>query len=178
MTGQSWQLPGATRVESITNFQDSFADGDEIVVQDMARHVATLSDGEIARVGQRIMAEPMLVGGLIDKAGTVTGSKADDDFEHIAGTVGVAWPGFDVRIVDRVNAAVPAGEPGEVCVRGPTVMRGYLDDPEATADAFDAEGFEDLECGCRDLWSDAVAWDQCGVALGHRPFASLKARLA
>jgi predicted RND superfamily exporter protein len=82
LTGQSWQLPGATRVESITNFQDSFADGDEIVVQDMARHVATLSDDEIARVGQRIMTEPMLVGGLIDKAGTVTGINVLFEFDE------------------------------------------------------------------------------------------------
>lgn len=82
LTGQSWQLPGATRVESITNFQDSFADGDEIVVQDMARHVATLADGEIARVRQRIMTEPMLVGGLIDETGTVTGINVMFEFDE------------------------------------------------------------------------------------------------
>ena len=52
------------------------------------------------------------------------------------------WPGFEVRTVDTDNREVPGpGEPGEVVVRGETVMRGYLDDPEATAAAFDADGF-------------------------------------
>jgi acyl-CoA synthetase (AMP-forming)/AMP-acid ligase II len=95
----------------------------------------------IRRVSEELPFERIRTGYGLTEAGTVTGSKADDDFEHIAGTVGVAWPGFDVRIVDGANAPVPADEPGEVCVRGETVMRGYLDDPEATAAAFDDEGF-------------------------------------
>src|SRR5690606_6536697 len=59
----------------------------------------------------------------------------------VATTVGVPWPGFEVRVVDQQGNDVPPGEPGEVIVRGETVMRGYLDDPEATAAAFDDEGF-------------------------------------
>ena len=51
------------------------------------------------------------------------------------------WPGFEVRTVDRAGADVPVGEPGEVIVRGETVMRRYLDDPDATAAAIDADGF-------------------------------------
>ncbi|MBV8950669.1 MAG: AMP-binding protein, partial [Actinobacteria bacterium] len=74
-------------------------------------------------------------------AGTVTGSRPDDDFEHIASTVGVPWPGFEVRTLDASGADVGTGEPGEVAVRGATVMRGYLDDPDATAAAIDADGF-------------------------------------
>ena len=69
LTSRSWQLPGATRVDSITNFQDSFADGDEIVVQDMARHAGTLTDEQVDRIRQRILAEPLLVDRLINKAG-------------------------------------------------------------------------------------------------------------
>jgi acyl-CoA synthetase (AMP-forming)/AMP-acid ligase II len=89
----------------------------------------------IRRVREELPFERILTGYGLTEAGTVTGSKPDDDFEHIATTVGVPWPGFDVR----VDAAL--GEPGEVLVRGETVMRGYLDDPEATAAAFDDEGF-------------------------------------
>jgi acyl-CoA synthetase (AMP-forming)/AMP-acid ligase II len=95
----------------------------------------------IRRVSEELPFERIRTGYGLTEAGTVTGSKPDDDFEHVAATVGVAWPGFDVRIVDGANAPVPAGEPGEVVVRGETVMRGYLDDPEATAAAFDDEGF-------------------------------------
>ena len=51
-------------------------------------------------------------------------------------------PGFEVRTVDRSGRRRAApGEPGEVVVRGETVMRGYLDDPEATAAAIDADGW-------------------------------------
>jgi predicted RND superfamily exporter protein len=81
LTSRSWQLPGATRVDSITNFQDSFADGDEIVVQDMVRRAATLSDEQIARIRQRILAEPLLVGRLVDRAGTVTGINVMFEFD-------------------------------------------------------------------------------------------------
>ena len=95
----------------------------------------------IRRVSEELPFERIRTGYGLTEAGTVTGSKADDDFEHIASTVGVPWAGFDVRIVDGANAPTPPGEPGEVVVRGETVMRGYLDDPEATAAAFDDEGF-------------------------------------
>jgi crotonobetaine/carnitine-CoA ligase len=77
----------------------------------------------------------------LTEAGTVTGSRPDDDFEHIATTVGVPWPGFDVRIVGNDGATVSVGEPGEVVVRGDTVMRAYLDDPDATRAAIDGDGW-------------------------------------
>jgi acyl-CoA synthetase (AMP-forming)/AMP-acid ligase II len=95
----------------------------------------------IRRVAGELPFEHIRTGYGLTEAGTVTGSRDDDDFEHIATTVGVPWPGFEVRTVDGAGAVLPAGEPGEVIVRGETVMRGYFDDPEATATAFDADGF-------------------------------------
>lgn len=50
------------------------------------------------------------------------------------GTVGVPIPGTDIRIVDMEGNSLPPGEAGEVLVRGPQVMRGYLGRPEATDD--------------------------------------------
>jgi acyl-CoA synthetase (AMP-forming)/AMP-acid ligase II len=95
----------------------------------------------IRRVREELPFERILTGYGLTEAGTVTGSRPDDDFDHIATTVGVAWPGFEVRTVDEHGADVAAGEPGEVVVRGETVMRGYLEDADATAAAFDADGF-------------------------------------
>ena len=46
-----------------------------------------------------------------------------------------------VRIVDGENNPLPAGEHGEVCVRGPNVLKGYWNRPEATADAIDPQGW-------------------------------------
>lgn len=50
-------------------------------------------------------------------------------------SVGVPRSGVAIRLVDAEGREVPPGEPGEVCVRGPTVMAGYLNRPEATAEA-------------------------------------------
>jgi acyl-CoA synthetase (AMP-forming)/AMP-acid ligase II len=95
----------------------------------------------IRRVREELPFQRILTGYGLTEAGTVTGSRPDDDFDHIASTVGVAWPGFEVRTVDDAGTDVAAGEPGEVIVRGETVMRGYLDDAVATTDAIDADGF-------------------------------------
>ena len=55
----------------------------------------------IRRVREELPFERILTGYGLTEAGTVTGCRPDDDFEHIATTVGVPWPGFEVRIVDR-----------------------------------------------------------------------------
>jgi acyl-CoA synthetase (AMP-forming)/AMP-acid ligase II len=95
----------------------------------------------IRRVREELPFERILTGYGLTEAGTVTGSRPGDDFEHIATTVGVPWEGFEVRTVDSEGADTPTSEPGEVVVRGATVMREYLDDPEATAAAIDADGW-------------------------------------
>jgi len=94
----------------------------------------------IRRVREELPFDRILTGYGLTEAGTVTGSRADDDFEHIATTVGVPWPGFEVRTVSQAGTDT-AEEAGEVVVRGETVMRGYLDDAEATAAAIDPDGW-------------------------------------
>ena len=51
-----------------------------------------------------------------------------------AGSAGLPLPGVDVRVVDGDDQQVPAGTAGEVVVRGPNVMRGYLRRPEESAE--------------------------------------------
>jgi long-chain acyl-CoA synthetase len=51
------------------------------------------------------------------------------------GSIGVPIPGFEARVVDALDRAVPQGEVGELIVRGPGVMKGYLHQPEATEEA-------------------------------------------
>jgi long-chain acyl-CoA synthetase len=66
------------------------------------------------------------------------------------GSVGVAQTGIEIRISDSDGASPPGAAPGEVCVRGPTVMQGYWDDPPATAAALNGGWLHTGDIGCLD----------------------------
>ena len=57
------------------------------------------------------------------------------------GTVGIPVPGTEVKVVDENGNDLPNNSPGELCVRGPQVMKGYWQRPEATAETLDSEGW-------------------------------------
>jgi long-chain acyl-CoA synthetase len=69
--------------------------------------------------------------GLSETAALVSTNPAGREKE---GSVGLPIPGAEVRILDIDDRPLPAGEPGEICVRSPAVMQGYWRAPEATAD--------------------------------------------
>ena len=79
--------------------------------------------------------------GLTECGGLATICDPGDDATTIATTSGKAIPGTQLRIVDVDNNPVPAGAAGEVCLRGYHVMKGYFEDPRATAEAIDADGW-------------------------------------
>jgi len=72
---------------------------------------------------------------------TITSCIGGDDAELIATSVGKAIPGLEVRVVSAEGAELAPDETGEIQVRGYAVMLGYLDDPEATAETIDADGW-------------------------------------
>jgi acyl-CoA synthetase (AMP-forming)/AMP-acid ligase II len=74
--------------------------------------------------------------GLTEANGMGTMCRADDDAVTVASTCGRPFADFELRIDSPTS-----GESGEVLLRGPNVMLGYLDDPEATAAAIDADGW-------------------------------------
>ena len=79
--------------------------------------------------------------GLTESTGTVTMCRRGDDPETIATTSGRAIPDVEVRVVDDDGVEVGPHRHGEIVVRGYNVMSGYLDDPRATAEAVDADGW-------------------------------------
>jgi acyl-CoA synthetase (AMP-forming)/AMP-acid ligase II len=95
----------------------------------------------IRRLRQELPFGTIITGYGLTEAGTVTGTAPDDDPNTVATTVGRARPGLELRIADDDGVVRPVGEPGEVLVRGYSVMRGYLDDPAETARAVDDEGW-------------------------------------
>lgn len=85
----------------------------------------------IRRVHEDLPFQALATGYGLTECGTATLSRPGDSFEDVATTVGVPCDGIEVRIA----------EDREVLVRGYSVMQGYLDDPEATAEAIDADGW-------------------------------------
>ncbi|WP_082133975.1 FadD3 family acyl-CoA ligase [Mycolicibacter heraklionensis] len=88
----------------------------------------------IRRIRNELPFTSIMTGYGLTEAGTVTASRRGDSFEDIATTAGQACEDIEVRIAGDAEA-------GEVLVRGYNVMVGYLDDPAATAEAIDAEGW-------------------------------------
>jgi acyl-CoA synthetase (AMP-forming)/AMP-acid ligase II len=79
--------------------------------------------------------------GLTETTGTVAMCRHDDDPEIIAHTSGRPLDGIEMKIVDADGSEVPTGEQGEIVTRGYQVMIGYFENPQATAETIDADGW-------------------------------------
>ncbi|MDI1328516.1 MAG: FadD3 family acyl-CoA ligase [Brevundimonas sp.] len=89
--------------------------------------------------------------GLTESSGMVTMSQMGDGVERIATSCGRPIPGVEVKCVNRLGESVAPGREGEIWVRGFNVMAGYFEDPEATAEAVDAQGWLHTgDIGCFD----------------------------
>ncbi len=96
----------------------------------------------ITQMRERLGFETVVTGyGLTESSGMATMCRHDDDARTIATTSGRAIDDVEVLVVDDEGNEVERGEPGEIVIRGYNVMVGYLDDPEQTAEAIDADGW-------------------------------------
>ena len=96
----------------------------------------------IKQMRNRLGFETILTGyGLTEASGIATMCRHDDDPEVISRTSGRAIDGVEVLVVDGDGDELPRGEPGEIVIRGYNVMRGYLDDPDKTAETIDGDGW-------------------------------------
>ncbi|WP_407440913.1 AMP-binding protein [Rhodococcus sp. (in: high G+C Gram-positive bacteria)] len=85
------------------------------------------------------MNEVSICYGMTETSPVSTQTRSDDSIERRVATVGRAGPHLEVKIVDPgTGLTVPRGVPGELCTRGYSVMLGYWDQPEKTAEAIDA----------------------------------------
>lgn len=104
----------------------------------------TLSGGmalteDAAKAWQALTHCPVSEGyGLTETSPVATGNPGG---AQQLGTIGVPVPRTEVRVVDADNQPLGFDEPGELCIRGPQVMQGYWQRPEATAEAIDTEGW-------------------------------------
>ncbi len=93
-------------------------------------------------VMERMNCNVISIYGLTESSPGMTGSDFDDSTEIRSTTVGREFPGIEVKILDHeTGEELPDGEQGEVCCRGWNVMKGYYNNPEATAEVIDEQGF-------------------------------------
>jgi len=94
----------------------------------------------VAERWQQITGSPLCEGyGLTECSPSVTVNPLD--LKEFSGSIGLPLPSTDISIRDDQNREVPLGEPGELCVRGPQVMKGYWQRPEETAKVMTDDGF-------------------------------------
>jgi len=118
--------------------------------------VAAPLDSELAEQLQERLGATVIQGyGLTESSPCTHGIPVErPDIDR--GTIGVLMPSVEARVVDPVTGEdVAQGERGELWCRGPNIMRGYLNNPEATANTVDQDGF--LHTG------DLVTVDRDGI---------------
>jgi fatty-acyl-CoA synthase len=95
------------------------------------------------RVCERMHCHELTIAyGQTESSPVITMSRVDDSLETRVTTIGAALPNTEVKIVDQeTRATVARDQTGELCTRGYLVMKGYDDEPEATARTVDPEGW-------------------------------------
>jgi predicted RND superfamily exporter protein len=93
LTEDSWQMPYSRRVDSVTNFQHTMAEDDDLIVEDLVLNAESLTDEDIERVKNIALSEPLLVNNLLSRSG------------HVAGVaVTILLPGESMKEVPEVTA--------------------------------------------------------------------------
>jgi predicted RND superfamily exporter protein len=93
LTEASWQMPYSSRVNSVTNFQHTLAEEDDLIVEDLAQNAEDLSDEDLKRIRKIALSEPLLVNNLLSASGHVTGV-----------SVTILLPGESLKEVPEVTA--------------------------------------------------------------------------
>ncbi len=90
---------------------------------------------------QMNMSEVTIAYGMTETSPVSTQCATDDPVERRVSTVGQVLPHIEIKIVDAEGKAVPRGDTGEFCTRGYSVMKGYWNDADKTAEAIDEAGW-------------------------------------
>ncbi|WP_409493168.1 FadD3 family acyl-CoA ligase [Amycolatopsis sp. cmx-11-12] len=124
-------LPGAPTIHQVLLDAPERANHDLSSLRLAVTGAATVPVALVERMQTELSFETVLTAYGLTEAVVATMSRPGDDAKLVANFSGRATAGFEVKL----------GEHDEVLLRGPNVMLGYLDDPDATAKAIDAEGW-------------------------------------
>ena len=98
---------------------------------------------ELKSIKMTIVEKIVNLYGMTETGGITTMTKIDDPLEILSSTIGTPLPNFELKIMDpKTGEDLPQGQPGELCVKGPYVIKGYLNmSEEEKAIYFDKEGW-------------------------------------
>ncbi|VVD66626.1 AMP-binding protein [Pandoraea soli] len=139
-----------TGVTGVNTLFNGLIENPDFCARDFSRLKLSLAGGmatqrAIAERWKQVTGKPIIEGyGLTECSPIVTMNPVDlshmDDVDF-TGSIGLPAPSTEVRFKRDDGTWADLGEPGELCVRGPQVMRGYWQRPEDTANTFDADGW-------------------------------------
>lgn len=124
LTAESWNMPYSTRVDSISNFQYTYAEGDDLIVEDMIADAENLSDAELAQIRQHVLDEPRLADYLISHDKPITGVNITI---HMPGDNRIKEIEEIIAYTNELQAKTSQEFPQlEVRLSGVTVMNSYF----------------------------------------------------
>ncbi len=143
LTKESWQIPYSLRVDSITNFQHTHAEGDDLIVEDLVLDPQSLSDEELAEKQRIATTDPLLVNRLISPSAHVTGvnvtvqlpgkqltevPEVAERAREMADEITAAYPGIDVYLTGMVmmNNAFPSASKDDMTSLYPMMFTAVI----------------------------------------------------
>jgi acyl-CoA synthetase (AMP-forming)/AMP-acid ligase II len=134
-------MPGPPTIFQMMLSEKEKTDFDSSSLRGGTTGAATVPPSLIERIRTELGMIDIITAYGMTECVNITSCRPGDPAEWIANTCGAAIPGNEVIIAGEDGQELARGETGEIRVRGQGVMLGYLDDPAATAEAIDAEGW-------------------------------------
>ncbi|MES9972631.1 MAG: MMPL family transporter, partial [Candidatus Thiodiazotropha sp.] len=143
LTKESWQIPYSLRVDSITNFQHTHAEGDDLIVEDLVLDPQSLSDEELAEKQRIATDDPLLVNRLISPSAHTTGvnvtvqlpgkkltevPEVANRAREMAKNIEAAYPNIDIHLTGMVmmNNAFPSASQDDMTSLYPIMFAAVI----------------------------------------------------
>ncbi|MEW8291769.1 MAG: MMPL family transporter [Candidatus Thiodiazotropha endolucinida] len=143
LTKESWQIPYSLRVDSITNFQHTHAEGDDLIVEDLVLDPQSLSDEDLAEKQRIATSDPLLVNRLISPSAHTTGvnvtvqlpgkkltevPEVANRAREMAKNIEAAYPNIDIHLTGMVmmNNAFPSASQDDMTTLYPIMFAAVI----------------------------------------------------
>lgn len=107
LTNSAWQIPYSSRVDSISNYQYTHAQGDDLIVRDLYRDAGSLSEVEILKIREIALSEPLLLNRLISPKAHVTGINVTFQFPGKSETENPEVISYVTQLADQIRSNYP-----------------------------------------------------------------------